>query len=142
MLYAVAELGVEHIIIAGHTRCGGVAVCLDHAVDKAECFNPVDKKALQATDPRVTVTWPPPHPLDYWLASLRELALSFPTPPTVLELVKANIQVQNVVKSPAVQAAWNKTGPGKLIGVHGWMYELESGFVQDLGISVYGSSIS
>lgn len=141
LLYAVAELGVEHIIVAGHTRCGGVAVCLDHAVDKAACFNPVDTKLLKATDPRETATWPPPHPLDYWLTSLRKLALSFPTAPTVLELVKTNIQVQvnNVVQSPVVQAALNKSGPGRLIGVHGWMYELETGFVDDLKISVYGS---
>ncbi|PSR99057.1 hypothetical protein PHLCEN_2v4214 [Hermanssonia centrifuga] len=88
-----------------------------------------DPKPLQTTN------WPPPAPLDTWLAPLRELALSYPTPPSVLELVKANIQqqVMNLLKLPVVKNAWMG---GKLKGVRGWIYELETGHASDLGINV------
>ena len=143
--YAVAELGVEHIIVAGHTNCGGAAVCLaDEAHDKVHAFNPQKAAHEYAPkDARETVTWPPPAPLDTWLADLRALAESLPEPRSVLELVKANVreQVLNVVNSDVVQSHWyTPHGKGHLKGVHGWLYQLENGLVQDLECSVYASS--
>lgn len=130
---------MEHIVIGGHTRCGGVAVCLDHAPDKAAAFNPV-KASYGATEPHETATWPPPYPLDVWLTPLRHLAETQPHPPTVLELVKLNVkqQVENIVKTEVVRNHWAGTGKGSLIGVHGWMYELETGVLHDLHYSIYG----
>ena len=57
---------------------------------------------------------------------------------TVLELVKVNVrqQVANVLKSDVVKNVWAGTGQGRLVGVHGWVYHLEDGLVQDLGCSV------
>lgn len=138
--YAVAELGVEHIVVGGHTRCGGVAVCVDHAPDKAAAFNPV-KASYGPTEPHETSSWPPPPPLDVWLTPLHDLAKSLPHPPTVLELVQINIkqQVLNLVQTDVVKNHWAGTGRGSLIGVHGWMYELETGLLQDLNCSIYGS---
>lgn len=130
--YALLELRVEHIVVSGHSRCGGVAVCLDQHLtekDKAECF-----------EPSQSASWPPPAPIDKWLTPLRELAESYPHPPTVQELVEENVrkQVQKVVTLPVVQSAWEKFGKGVLKGVHGWWYELEEGLVHDLNVSVYG----
>lgn len=141
LTYAVAELGVEHIIVAGHTRCGGVAVCVDHAPDKALAFNAV-KESYDPREPKETASWPPPPPLDVWLTPLRDLAESLPQPPTVLELVQINIkqQVQNLVQTDVVRNHWAGTGRGRLVSVHGWMYELETGRVQDLNCSIYGST--
>lgn len=139
--YAVAELGVEYIIVTGHTNCGGAAVCLEDSHDKLHAFNP--RKAAHeyhVKDARETVSWPPPAPLDTWLAPLRELAESLPEPRTVLELVKANVveQVANVVKSDVVQSHWyTPRGRGHLKGVLGWLYHLEDGLVEDLDISVW-----
>ena len=139
--YAVAELGVEHIIVAGHTNCGGAAVCLEESHDKLHAFNPrKPAHEYHAKDARETVSWPPPPPLDTWLAPLRALAESLPEPKTVLELVKANVreQVLTVVKSDVVQSHWfSPSGRGHLKGVHGWVYQLEDGLIQDLDISVY-----
>ena len=55
----------------------------------------------------------------------------------MLELVKINIrhQLQKVLELPVVQEAWEGRGVGSLKGVHGWWYELETGYVHDLGIS-------
>ena len=56
----------------------------------------------------------------------------------MLELVKENVrkQVGNVVRSAVVQDNWVGTGKGRLIGVHGWLYRLETGEAVDLGLSV------
>ena len=131
--YALLELRVEYIVVAGHSRCGGVAVCIDQHLterDIVECF-----KTTQST------SWPPPAPIDQWLQPLRDLAESYPHPPTVLELVKANVQeqVKKMVELPVVQGAWASVPGGKALkGVHGWWYELETGLVHDLNIGVYG----
>lgn len=132
LAYAVLELGVEHIVVAGHSHCGGVAVCLDQhltARDIAQCFEPSQK-----------ATWPPPAPIAEWLTPLRELAQSYPHP-TVQQIVEANVreQVRKVAELPIVQNAWEEKG-GNLKGVHGWWYQLETGLVHDLHVSVHGPS--
>ena len=138
LTYAVAELGVEHVIVGGHTNCGGAAVCLDHAPDKHHAFN-VPKESYAHTDPRETASWPPPPPLNTWLQPLRDLALRSHAP-TVRDLVILNVkeQVQNVASSEVVKSHWAGTGRGSLIGVHGWLYELETGMLQDLNCSIWG----
>ncbi|KAJ3557889.1 hypothetical protein NM688_g1222 [Phlebia brevispora] len=130
--YALLELGVEHIIVAGHSHCGGVAVCLDEHLTQ-------DQKAI-CFESRATATWPPPAPIDEWLTPLRKLAESYPHPPTLQELVEENVrqQVKKVVELPVVQSQLGKPG-AKLKGIHGWWYELETGYVHDLNVSVYGA---
>ena len=97
-----------------------------------------DVIALPGKEPKETVKWPPPAPLDKWLASLRAPALSMPEGTTVDELVRENVkaQVENVVKSDVVQSHWFGSGQGRLVGVHGWVYDLEKGLVEDLYCSV------
>ncbi|TFK79859.1 hypothetical protein K466DRAFT_605813, partial [Polyporus arcularius HHB13444] len=50
-------------------------------------------------------------------------------------LVEANVrvQVENIALSDVMQRAWAK---GRDVQVHGWVYELESGRLRDLGITV------
>lgn len=144
LVYAIAELGVDHIIVAGHTRCGGVGICIDEdSPEKAACFAAEEPgRVYSVTEPRETSNWPPPKPLDIWLAPLRELSLSMqPNPPTVLELATANVkkQVENVAKADVVRDAWAGTGKGKRgLAIHGWLYHLEDGLVQDLHCSIWG----
>ena len=111
-----------------------MAVCLDQhltEIDIAQCFEPSQK-----------ATWPPPPPLDKWLTPLRDLAQSYPHP-TVQEIVEVNVreQVKKVASLPVVQDAWVQCG-GKLKGVHGWWYELETGLVHDLNVSTHDSSFT
>lgn len=42
-------------------------------------------------------------------------------------------QIENIVQTDVVKAAWAE---GRDVQVHGWMYELETGRMRDLGISV------
>ena len=62
---------------------------------------------------------------------------------TMQELVDENVkeQVRNVLATDVVKAAWSKDpevrGNAKLVGVHGWVYEIERGRVKDLEVTVY-----
>ncbi|KAF7797576.1 hypothetical protein EIP86_008776 [Pleurotus ostreatoroseus] len=145
--YAVEELRVEHIIVVGHSRCGGVAACYEPltAEDRALCFGPFEK-----------TSWPPSDPLTEWLAPLKrrveELLASDSPPAKLQQVIDINVQdqVQKIIALPVVQNAWvrledltrDDRGPEgererkKLAGIHGWCYELETGLVRDLGVSV------
>ncbi|KAI0743113.1 carbonic anhydrase [Daedaleopsis nitida] len=113
LTYAVEHVGVQHVILVGHTNCGGAAACA---------------KAAQAPSAA-----PPASPLERWLAPLTELAKN--TEGDLTALVEANVRVQvdNLVQSDVIRGAWAK---GKDVQVHGWVYELETGKLRDLGLSV------
>lgn len=127
------------MIIAGHTRCGG---CI----------------AAWTTSSKPPV-FPPDGPLVRWLTPLVKLADSlglaskaegegvdilvspmFPSrhgpppypPPShqVRESVKK--QVENIVNTNIIQHAW---ADRKDVRVHGWVYELETGRLKDLGVT-------
>ena len=111
LTYAIDHLNVSHVIIVGHTNCGGAVAC--HAAAQ-----------LPPTDPST--------PLERWLAPLITLARDKHL--SVGDLVVENVhaQVANVVKSDIIQKAWAN---GKDVWVHGWVYEIEKGGLVDLGIS-------
>lgn len=145
LVYAVAEIGVDHIIVAGHTNCGGVGVCVDaESEEKDECFAPVELgRVYGATEPRETSKWPPPSPLGLWLAPLRQLAVSTGLGPRDLGVANVKQQVDNISKSDVVLAAWAGTGKGKPdLAIHGWMYHLDKGLVRDLDCSIWGRNMA
>jgi carbonic anhydrase len=104
--YAILELGVEHIIICGHTFCGGVGAILEQGRVKATSH------------------------MARWV-SLISPALSqveasgFPEEERWLETVKANVLLQrgNVESYLEVSDALKS---GRL-SLHGWLFDLESG---------------
>ena len=112
LTYAVEHVKVEHVILVGHTNCGGAAAC-----------------AKAAAAPSAA---PPSSPLERWLAPLVEIAKN--TEGDLTALVEANVraQVANLVKSAVIQGAW---AGGRDVQVHGWIYELETGKLRDLGIT-------
>lgn len=119
LTFAVAALGVSHIIVAGHTGCGGVQAAHDTAHPPPSGFEP------------------PAEPLPRWLAPLTEIARAPEYEQDLQALTEANVraQVANVVKTDVVRAAWAE---GQELQVHGWIYELDLGRFQDMGISVDG----
>ncbi|QRW13956.1 carbonic anhydrase [Ceratobasidium sp. AG-Ba] len=144
LTYAVENLGVEHIVIAGHTQCGGAAAC--HAA----------AQNLGSAGPATT-------PLARWLGPLTQLAASLAqekndahdTSAELSTLVEANVrkQVDNVVETDVIQRAWaagKKGAPfvaslkkhnlnqrcGLPVYVHGWVYVIETGTIKDLKVTV------
>jgi carbonic anhydrase len=116
--YGIEVLGVRHVIVCGHYGCGGV------------------RAALQ---PR------PLGVLDIWLSHLRHLrhqhrgeldriADDERREDRLCELNVAE-QVANVCQTNIVQGAWRR---GQTLAVHGWIYSVGNGLLQDLGMSVSG----
>jgi carbonic anhydrase len=116
--FAVGALDVRHIIVCGHTHCGGVAAALSGAMEDSQGSGPV---------------WD-------WLDPLRRLARSeadqlaqidSPTERTDrLAAVNVVEQLGNVLRHPVVQ--WRLEGNGGPLHLHGWLYHVESGLLEAL----------
>jgi len=114
--YAVEWLRVRHIVVCGHYGCGGV------------------KTALKQNELGL---------LNNWLFAVGELTRRHSAQLDALDrkdridaLCELNVieQVRNVCRSPIVLQAWRR---GQDVSVHGWIYNLETGLLQDLGITVH-----
>lgn len=116
--YAVDTLKVKHIIVCGHYGCGGVRAALGPPVEQ---------------------------PLESWLAPLRvtgarhaaELAGLPSDEERWHRLCELNVmaQVGALASTPTVSAAWARKQP---LTLHGWIYDLHDGLLQDLGVTVDG----
>jgi carbonic anhydrase len=116
--FAVQFLHVPHIIVCGHYGCGGVAAAWRR--------NPVGL-------------------VDNWLRHVEDVASHYQDELSSLgdedriidRLCELNAleQALNVCRTSVVQDAWRR---GQRLTVHGWIYSLEDGLLQDLGFSVTG----
>ncbi|KAF5380821.1 hypothetical protein D9615_004085 [Tricholomella constricta] len=132
--YAVDFLGVQHVVVVGHSECGGAAACLNAA-----------QNALFTEDgPVVTVpSLSPEDPLNRWLEPLTRLAgsLHLSTTPKIEALpivVEENVrrQVENLCKSATLVNAWaSGDEKKKSVWVHGWVYNLGTGRLRDLKVT-------
>lgn len=115
MQFAVDSLKVKHIIVVGHSNCGGVkAALLDRRVGL------VDNWLRHVQDVRN-------HHQD-WLDSLLP-------DQRVNALCELNVleQARNACQTTVVQEAWAR---GQDVVVHGWVYGLHNGLLEDLRITV------
>jgi len=115
--YAVEVLNVSHIIVVGHSNCGGVRAAMH---DRRAGL--VDNWLRHVQDVRDT------H--DGFLASLDKSL-------QVDALVELNVleQTRNVCRTTIAHDAWQA---GKKLIVHGWVYGLHNGLLQDLKLNVAG----
>jgi carbonic anhydrase len=111
--YAVLHLGVSHIVVCGHTDCGGI-------------------KALEAPPSAQTE----PH-IASWLelakpARERVIALGLPPHEVYLETIKANIllQCENLRTYPCVVER-ERTGA---LSIHSWLYVLHTGEIFEFDV--------
>ena len=111
--YAVDVLNIEHIIICGHTNCGGI-----HA--------PMNDKDLGL--------------INHWLLHIRDIwfkhghLLGNLSPERRADmLTKLNVaeQVYNLGRTSIVKNAWKN---GKKLSLHGWVYDVNDGFLVDQGV--------
>lgn len=114
--FAVEVLKVKHIMVVGHYGCGGVAAAVDGG-----------RRGL----------------VDHWLHPIREVHEAHRCELDELgsqterldRLCELNVirQVQNVASDLFVQDAWTR---GQDLWVHGLVYSLEDGLLNDLNVSV------
>ncbi|MBD1387757.1 carbonate dehydratase [Mucilaginibacter rigui] len=113
--YAVNVLKVKHVIVAGHYGCGGVAAALT-----SKQFGIIDNWLR--------------HIKDVYRLHANELDRITDEKAKVNRLVELNVteQVYNLCKTSIIQNAWmNRTD----LEVHGWVIDLSSGLIKDLGVS-------
>jgi carbonic anhydrase len=117
--FATDMLKVKHIIVVGHSRCGGVMAALaDRRVGLA------DNWIRHVQDVRNRhQTWLDSLPREEQVDALGEL--------NVIE------QAKNVCQTTIVQDAWAR---GQELVVHGWFYGLHNGLLRDLKITVPGAA--
>jgi len=114
--FAVDVIKVRHIIVVGHYGCGGIAAAVDGK-----------RRGL----------------IDHWLHPIREvadehreeLAAITDTHKRHDRLCELNVmrQVHNVSSDVFVLDAWAR---GQPLSVHGWVYSLATGLVNDLNVTV------
>jgi carbonic anhydrase len=104
--YALEHLGVDDIVVCGHTGCGGVEALLKGEMPASE---PHLKRWIELTRPAHRLIG----------------AARVPEPDRLTEAVKAHVQFQidNLLTYPIVA---QRTSAGRL-GVHGWLYVMEEG---------------
>lgn len=112
--YAVDVLGVHHIIVVGHSNCGGVRAAM-----RDQRSGLVDNWLRHVQDVR-----------DAHLDFLERL----PEEHRVDALVELNVleQARNVCHTTVVRDAWRR---GQGVVVHGWVYGLHNGLLKDLRIT-------
>ena len=121
---------VPAVIVVGHSNCGGAGACLSAA-----------KRPDTIIDGRI-VTVPslsPDAPINRWLAPLTEHVITLdlanePTESALPVVVKENvrIQVEDICKTEVITNAWIEN---RDVWVHGCVYDLATGRLEDLKIS-------
>ena len=116
--YAVDVLGVQHIIVVGHSNCGGIRAAMTN-----QRAGLVDNWLRHVQDVRDLE--------EEFLSSLHESL-------RVDALVELNVleQARNVCRTTVVTDAWQR---GQSVVVHGWVYGLDNGLLQDMRITVANS---
>ena len=115
--FATDMLKVGHIIVVGHSRCGGVAAALgDTRVGLADNWIRHVQDVRNRHQP-----WLDSVPIEQRIDALSEL--------NVIE------QARNVCQTTIVQDAWAR---GQTLVVHGWFYGLHDGLLHDLRMTVAG----
>ena len=116
--FAVDVLKVKHILVVGHYGCGGVSAAVDGK-----------RRGL----------------VDHWLHPIREVYHDHRHELEIIQdlrtrndrLCELNVmrQVRNVASDVFVQDAWAR---GQPVSVHGWVYSLSNGLVNDLNATITG----
>ena len=115
--YAVDVLRVKHVMVVGHYGCGGVGAALQRQ--------------------RVGL-------VDLWLRHVQDvhgkhaaMLEALPEERRHDRLCELNVleQVVNLCHTVVVQDAWKRAQP---LTVHGWIYGLRDGLMNDLGVTVSG----
>ncbi|MCB1137415.1 MAG: carbonic anhydrase [Leptospiraceae bacterium] len=120
--YAVEYLKVKHIIVCGHSSCGGIQAAME---DRSFGF------------------------LDNWLNHIRDVyhyhldELQKVSDPELrsdaMAMINVRQQVWNLSKVSFIRQKWEEGGFPVL---HGWFYQIKDGMLKDLNVSVHSAEES
>jgi carbonic anhydrase len=116
--FAVERLKVKHIIVCGHYGCGGV------------------QAALKDEDQGI---------ISEWLRHIKTVHKDCHEQIDTLNIEEEKInrlcelnviaQVNNLCQTTPVRDVWDR---GHDLSIHGWIYKIEDGVIQDLNVSISG----
>ncbi len=114
--YAVEVLKVKHIIVCGHYGCGGVLAAMGN-----KQYGLIDNWLR--------------HIKDVYRLHFDELEAIKDMDERARRLVSLNVieQVHDLGKTSIVQNAWKKKQD---LHLHGWVYDLTDGIIDDLGVNI------
>lgn len=114
--YAVNVLDIRHVIVCGHYGCGGVAAALTN-----KTFGLIDNWIR--------------HIKDVYRFHQDELNAITDPNQKMNRFVELNVmeQVMDLAKTSIIQNAWEK---GHEIHIHGWVYDVKDGYINDLNVSL------
>lgn len=114
--YAVNVLKVKHVIVCGHYGCGGVQAAM--------------------TNMHIGL-------IDNWIRHIKDVYRHHKTELDKIEnekdrlnrFIELNVeeQVNDLAKTSIIQGAWEK---GQSVQIHGWVYDIKDGIINDLDISL------
>lgn len=114
--YAVNVLKVKHVIICGHYGCGGVQAAMTN-----KHFGLIDNWIR--------------HIKDVYRLHADELNVIEDEKKRFDRFVELNVleQVYDVAKTSIIQNAWEN---GQQVHVHGWVYDVADGLINDLKVTI------
>src|SRR5690554_713710 len=114
--YAVNVLKVKHVIVCGHYGCGGVKAAMER-----EQFGIIDNWLRFIKD--------------VYRLHANELDAITDEEQRFRRLVELNVieQVFDLSKTSIIQNSWSARNEPR---VHGWVYDLRTGIINDLGVSL------
>ena len=117
--YAVNALEVEHIIVCGHYKCGGV------------------QAAMQGSATGTVADWIAS--ISRIWADQKTALAALPEAERLAALCELNVQHQlkSLAQCPPISKAWSQ---GRALSLHGWIYSVENGLLKDLGLSLHGKA--
>lgn len=116
--YGVNVLDVKHIIVCGHYGCGGVLAAMSNRQ-----YGLIDNWLRHIKD-------------SYHLYSRELESISDPTA-RENRFIELNVieQVNHLSKTSIIQNSWQKK---QRPAIHGWVYDLKTGLVRDLNVTMDG----
>jgi carbonic anhydrase len=117
--FAIEQLGVRHVIVTGHYRCGGVKAALERNATgyTKQWLAPLEQLALEQNPALETLST-----FDERWAKLCEL-----------NVIR---QVETLRQSSVLKTAWSD---GRSVMLHGWIYDLADGLLKDLNVDIGGA---
>ena len=111
--YSVEILNIEHIIILGHYKCGGVKAAVEGLNEEDIVENWVSQIS------------------DLYHYHKKELSQVGDTGKMYDRLSELNViaQVKNLLRTPIIQRAFRK---GKKLVFHGWVFDIYTGLINEL----------
>jgi carbonic anhydrase len=118
--YAVQVLKVKHVLVVGHYGCGGIIAAMSN-----KQFGLIDNWLRNIKD--------------VYRLHQEELEAIGNEEQRCRRLVELNVieQVNNLCKTSSVQNAWEKGDP---LHIHGWVYDIKNGLINDLDVTVRDNS--